>query len=1578
MNRVSLSGSASLEGVSDAWTGGSVFSPTSGLAGWSQIAPLASGGFVLLYWDSAVPTLRGQVYSASGTALGTPFEVVAPGDGNLHEATVEGLPCGGFLVTYSKTLFHPDEEPGEDLFLQRFDAVGNEVGQRVQVNTVTDGHQSDPSIAVLANGDFVVIWNHWQGNWPDQNGAIRAQRFSAEGDKLGGEFVVTPQILLFQNSPRIEALDGGGFIALWAEEPSSGQRSFRARIFDADGQSVGDVITLVSSVQGYPGDPRIAVLEDGNFVLVWNTTNGYNDPALRTSELKAQLFDPGGAALGDIFRISTETAGDRQQATVSALEDGGFAVVWQDDSGDDSGYAVLGRIFDHTGAAAGDAFLVNVATAEDQRNPVSTVLSWGGIAVAWDDTGGATPGNSATLHGRIYSPGTFDAADDQVEAIDPGIATGSLFADNGFGADLVPAAGTPIVSAVNGAEAAVGREIQLSSGAVVTVHSDGRYLYDPSGAFILPDPGSGGSTVGTDSFTYSLASGDTATVNVTVRGRWTDSTVVTGSAGNDELTGTAASEIFDAGAGADRLSGAGGDDLYHVDDDGDQVIELADGGTDGVISKVWLYTLPEHVEILLGTDPRGQGLYGNMLANIIKGGVGDDGINDSQGGDDRLYGGDGHDGISVMRYDSHSASFLRLDGGAGHDVLTYSGSRYVDTVTMIGGQGDDHISAFRGGSVVIDAGAGDDRIGLNFLGAHYAITLGSGRDLLSLSANIDDRAGGTITVADFSVGDAGDRLELLHYLHSVVTGWDGESNLFATGHLRLVQDRADALLQIDADGAGSAAGYVDLVRFANADAAAFTHFNLGGFPANGGAPATTAFAGTPDRDVLWGSFADDVIEGLAGDDEIRGGAGDDRIEGGDGRDWLDGQLGDDVLLGGGGDDDLNDSMGGDDSLSGGEGGDRLHVERGGSTPASSVVLNGDGGMDVLRFTAFSRTIDTVALAGGAGNDDLYVSGGGTISVNGGDGDDYVHIDFSLGLYSITLGGGYDQVYLGRFVAPGGASTRLTIADFAPGVIGPQTDVLFLRDYLQAALPGWNGQSDLIQSGHLRLVQIGADVQIRIDSDGFAGPGDARDFVHLTGLAAASLTAYNLNDFTPSILHYEGTAAADLLTGSDRSDRIDGLAGADQMSGGLGDDLYFIDSSADSVIEAANGGTDTIATSVNYVLASGVHVERMEAAGTGALHLRGNDFANVMTGNAAANRLEGLGGNDSLNGGAGQDWLDGGAGADRLSGGSGDDRYVVDSSDSVFELNGEGNDIVYARTSFTLTAGAVIELLAAYEATATTRIDLNGNELNNNIQGNADDNTLRGMAGNDWLTGLTGHDWLDGGEGSDVLVGGLGNDRYYVDAADRVTERAGEGNDVVYARTSFVLNAGSHVELLTAISTAGTDRLDLTGNELANTIQGNDGVNVLRGGGGSDYLVSFAGNDILDGGADDDRLLGLNGDDWLDGGAGKDRLEGGAGADVFTFASTLHSAIGAADQIMDFVSGTDRIDLSAIDAIAGTAANNAFTFIGNAAFSNVAGELRVQTVGSQAHIFGDTNGDGLADFQIVVANSPIVAVGDFIL
>jgi serralysin len=136
-----------------------------------------------------------------------------------------------------------------------------------------------------------------------------------------------------------------------------------------------------------------------------------------------------------------------------------------------------------------------------------------------------------------------------------------------------------------------------------------------------------------------------------------------------------------------------------------------------------------------------------------------------------------------------------------------------------------------------------------------------------------------------------------------------------------------------------------------------------------------------------------------------------------------------------------------------------------------------------------------------------------------------------------------------------------------------------------------------------------------------------------------------------------------------------------------------------------------------------------------------------------------------------------------------------------------------------------------------------------------------------------------------------------------------------------------------------------------------------GGSARDYLVGNHVSNQLKGNGGNDVINGLGGNDWL---------WGGAGSDEFRFFDNPGN-----DTIVDFLSGTDRIHLTEIDANAGVAGNQAFTFVGAAAFSGAAGQLRSYTSGGSNFVAGDVNGDGIADFTIATGASQAV-LGDFFL
>ena len=137
-----------------------------------------------------------------------------------------------------------------------------------------------------------------------------------------------------------------------------------------------------------------------------------------------------------------------------------------------------------------------------------------------------------------------------------------------------------------------------------------------------------------------------------------------------------------------------------------------------------------------------------------------------------------------------------------------------------------------------------------------------------------------------------------------------------------------------------------------------------------------------------------------------------------------------------------------------------------------------------------------------------------------------------------------------------------------------------------------------------------------------------------------------------------------------------------MSGGLGDDVYYVDDAGDVVTELAGEGSDSLYTSVNLTLTAGQEIEFLRAnAGATGLVLGGNDFDNriygaagndTITGDHGSDRLYGADGNDTLMGGGGIDRLFGNGGDDTLNGGNGNDR--LNGGTGMDQLTGgAGND-----------------------------------------------------------------------------------------------------------------------------------------------------------------------------------------------------------------------------------------------------------------------------------------------------------------
>lgn len=242
-------------------------------------------------------------------------------------------------------------------------------------------------------------------------------------------------------------------------------------------------------------------------------------------------------------------------------------------------------------------------------------------------------------------------------------------------------------------------------------------------------------------------------------------------------------------------------------------------------------------------------------------------------------------------------------------------------------------------------------------------------------------------------------------------------------------------------------------------------------------------------------------------------------------------------------------------------------------------------------------------------------------------------------------------------------------------------------------------------------------------------------------------------------------------------------------------------------------------------------------------------------------------------------------------------------------------------------GIVKNVITAGKATIA-----NDDDIHEVIRGSESADSLYGGTGNDRILGYGGSDRLRGGNDNDTLDGGIGHDRL----------EGGAGNDRLLG------------------------------------VAGND---TLYGGAGKDGMDGGSGNDRLYGDSGNDTLKGDTGNDALEGGVGADRLLGGSGGDTFVFRLVGHSTVASSgrDRIDDFSrSSGDEISLSAIDAKTTVSGNNAFVFIGDDAFHKKAGELRYQHKNGDTLVLADINGNGKADFAILLDGTFNLKASDFIL
>ncbi|WP_445630825.1 beta strand repeat-containing protein [Nostoc sp. DSM 114167] len=1484
------------------------------------VAMDADGDFIISWTsngqDGSGYGVYAQRYNSTGVAIGGEFQVNTNTNGNQLNSTVAIDADGDFVISWES-----QDGSGSGIYAQRYNSSGVAVGGEFQVNTSTNNNQVNPTIAIDTNGNFVISW---QSSGQDGSSyGVYAQRYSSAGLAIGGEFKVNTHTESSQYNPTIAMDANGDFVISWQSYYQDGSYlGIYAQRYNSAGSAIGNEFQVNTYTQGNQFNPTVAMDATGDFVISWQSygQDGSGDG------IYAQRYTSAGAAIGAEFKVNTHTEGNQFNPTVAMDADGDFIISWTSNSQDGSGSGIYAQRYNSAGVAIGGEFLVNTNTNNDQANPAVAMDATGDFVISWQSDGqdGSGHGIYAQLNNNSGAPPTITPSsasaltytENATTTIDSGITVSDTDSPNLASATVRITSGfvsaEDILAFTN--QNGITGSYNSSTGVLTLIGSATVANYQAA----------------LRSITYTNSSDNPSTtprtISFIVNDGTANSTAVTRNinitAVNDAPVATATNSALAYTENATTVIDSG---ITVSDLDSTNLASATISITSGFVSAQ---------DTLAFTNQNGiTGSYNSSTGVLTL--TGSSTVANYQAALRSITYTNSSDNPSTT---PRTISFIVNDGTANSTAVTRNINITAVNDAPVATATNSALAYTENATTVIDSGITvSDLDSTNLASATVSITSGfaSAQDILAftnqngITGSYNSSTGvltliGSATVANYQAAlrsitytNSSDNPSTTPRTVSFVVN-DGTANsATVTRNINItavndapvaVNDKittnkntpviisATSLLSNDTD--VDISDVLSITGFTQPSQGSLVNNNNGTYTytpdqnyygsdsftytigdGHGGSSTATVnltiseitppINGTSGADNLTGTVNADSISGLLGNDTLQGLGDSDTLDGGDGNDSLDGGTGTDSLIGGKGNDTyIVDSIG--DTITEGLNAGTDLVKSSVSwvlgVNLENLTLTGtdaiDGTGNSLNNILTGNTGANI-LSGEVGNDTL-LGGAGNDTLLGGAGND-------------TLDGG-------------------TGADSLNGGVG--NDTYIVDSIGDTITEGLNAGTDLVKSSVSFVLADNVENLTLTGTDAIDGTGNSLNNILIGNTGANKLSGGDGND---SLF---GSSGNDTLLGGAGNDTLDGGLGADSLNGGAGNDIYTVDNLNDSVTEGLNAGIDLVKSSVSFVLTD--NVENLTLTGTGAIDGNGNSLNNILIGNTGANKLSGgdgndslfgSSGNDSLLGGAGDDTLDGGAGIDTLNGGAGNDIYTVDNvSDIITEGLNSGTDLVKSAVNWVL--GENFENLTL----TGSAIIGTGNSLDNILVGNAAANTLTGgdgndslfgSSGNDTLLGGTGDDTLDGGTGIDSLNGGIGNNTYIVDnVSDIIVEGLNAGTDLVNSSVNWVL--GDNLENLTLI---GTGAITATGNSLNNILIGNTGANTLSGGDGNDNLFGGSGNDSLLGGVGNDSLFG---------GIGKDTLTGGAGQDSLYLTDTR---TGGYDTITDFTVGDDTIFIS---------------------------------------------------------------------
>jgi Ca2+-binding RTX toxin-like protein len=547
-----------------------------------------------------------QLFNSDGSLKGQEIQV---SDGDGIYPTLAGLANGNFVVAWTEYF---------DTYFRIFDPSGVAVTEKLYV-----GSGQRPSITARSDG-FLISWT--ANDWHDAG----LSRYTNDGALVTGPLYANTGIATWNQLATVASSMNENALVFWRVDGDAPEHGLYIRAYDKNLSPLKSTESRISA-SNEPEEPSLAISPNGQFTLVWSAIS--NNPT-DSYDIFAKILSESGEPIGKTIRVNSFTRDDQIRSKVLSLGNSDFIIAWDSYSQDGSEFGVYAKRFDGSGRPKGKEFRVNSITEGSQWVPMLAAVGNGGYVVSWISLDESGTGWSlvAQRFNENNTPIRMVLGTDSDDTLKAGKGNETL---NGLDGDDVLDGG-------KGADTMIGGN-----------GNDRFHIDDPSDD-VVELAGAGDDTVEvgikSSSGTYQVPNDvENALLSdkiaMKLKGNELDNTL-TGNSSSNKLIGDEGNDTLDGGTGGDKMDGGAGDDTYVLDNVRDRVVESSNSGEDRILIRVektnGSYQLPGNVEngdlsndvsFNLAGNSSDNDLKGNEYQNLLSGGKGDDILSGGAGPD---------------------------------------------------------------------------------------------------------------------------------------------------------------------------------------------------------------------------------------------------------------------------------------------------------------------------------------------------------------------------------------------------------------------------------------------------------------------------------------------------------------------------------------------------------------------------------------------------------------------------------------------------------------------------------------------------------------------------------------------------------------------------------------------------------------------------------------------------------------------------------------------------------------------------------------------------------------------------------